>query len=165
VKDLLPEEKKKTIIDVIEKDLLTPFGLRTLSPKDSNYKGIYDTFAPQEVKDLAYHQGTVWPWLISHYIFAKIDSMKNEPYDKVVAEIKKGLNNLVYIVREKGTIPEVFNGDVPHIAGGTVSQAWSVAAMLDIFDLLNSEFKRVPIIDEKGLTISIKEIKHLLGAG
>ena len=92
--------------------------------------------------------------------------MKNRPYEEVVTEIKKGLNNLVYIIRENGTVPEVFSGDVPYIAGGTVSQAWSVAAMLDIFDLLNSEFRRVPLIDTKELqVISIKEIKRVLGAG
>ncbi|MDI6641795.1 MAG: amylo-alpha-1,6-glucosidase, partial [Elusimicrobiota bacterium] len=166
VNDLLPEDKKRTIIDTVEKELLTPFGLRTLSPNDPKYIGKYDTFAPQEVKDQAYHQGTVWPYLISHYIFAKIELMKNRPYEEVVSEIKNSINNLIYIIREKGTIPEVFSGNIPYIAGGTVSQAWSVAAMLDIFDLLNLEFRRVPLIDTKELeVISIQEIKRLLGAG
>ena len=164
--DLLPQERKKNIIDAIEKELLTPYGLRTLSAKDPKYKGVYNTFDPQEVKDQAYHQGTVWPYLISHFIFGKINTVKeDEPYQEVVAEIANYINNLIYIVKQKGTLPEVFSGDAPHIPGGTVSQAWSVAAMLEVFDLIYSEVKK-PIIDTREIqnVINIKELQRILGA-
>ena len=65
--DLLPENRQIGVVESAQKDLLTPGGLRTLSPRDSQYRGIYDTYLPMNKKDLAYHQGTAWPWLIGPY--------------------------------------------------------------------------------------------------
>ncbi len=56
---------KKSILDVVESELLTPRGLRSLSPKNEAYKGVYE--GNQEKRNRAYHQGTVWPWLLEHY--------------------------------------------------------------------------------------------------
>ncbi len=163
--DLLYERNKKHILEIIERELLTPYGLRTLSPQDNKYIGKYDTFAPPETKDQAYHQGTIWPYLISHYIFAKIKLMKDRPYNEVITEVKNNINNLIYLLTTNNTLPEVFSGDAPHLPGGTVSQAWSIAAILEIFDLLN-QHRELPSIDTKQLPdISVRQIRNLLGAG
>jgi predicted glycogen debranching enzyme len=62
--DLLPKNRRIGVVKSARKDLLTPGGLRTLSPRDSQYRGVYYTYLPINEKDLAYHQGTAWPWLI-----------------------------------------------------------------------------------------------------
>jgi predicted glycogen debranching enzyme len=71
-RDLLPENRQIGVVESAKKDLLTPGGLRTLSPRDSQYRGIYDTYQPMNKKDLAYHQGTAWPWLIGPYCDAQV---------------------------------------------------------------------------------------------
>jgi predicted glycogen debranching enzyme len=124
----LSPEIKKSVLTAIEKELLTPRGLRTLSPKNENYKGIYK--GNQEQRDLAYHQGTVWPWLLEHFC---------EGYMSIYKEcglgcLKKMIDDFEPVITELGigTIPEIFDGDPPHRARGAISQAWSVAALLRI---------------------------------
>jgi predicted glycogen debranching enzyme len=126
----LENEMKKCVLTVVERDLLTPRGLRTLSPTNQNYKGIYK--GTQEQRDLAYHQGTVWPWLLEHFC---------EGYMMLHKESGLGfLDNLIRgfepVMTELGigTIPEIFDGDPPHRARGAISQAKSVAALLRIID-------------------------------
>ena len=68
VPDLLPMAMRESILDVVTKELLTPFGLRTLSPRDPRYAGRYE--GDPRRRDGAYHQGTVWPWLMGPYIDA-----------------------------------------------------------------------------------------------
>lgn len=135
VDDLLPQYKKEAIMDTVEKELLTPYGPRTLTPNDPRYIGTYDTFAPLEVKDQAYHQGTIWPYLISHYAFAALRISKNP--EGTIIRIKDRMSSLLYSVKDKDTIGELFSGSEPHRPGGTVSQAWSVAGMLETLDTLN----------------------------
>ncbi|MFH1540418.1 MAG: 4-alpha-glucanotransferase, partial [Elusimicrobiota bacterium] len=142
VGDLLTEVKKKIIVDTVEKELLSPFGIRVQQ------------------------EGTILPHLISHYIFSKINQVSNKSYEEVIAEVKTKIGNLVHIVREKGTVPEMFDGRPPHMGGGHISDEKSVAAMLEILNLFKSEFKEVKKIDRKELEkISVEEIKKLLGAG
>jgi predicted glycogen debranching enzyme len=105
-------------------ELLTPMGLRTLSPSDANYRGHYRGSLPE--LDAAYHQGTVWPWLLGSYVSALVkltgDRMKAkqilEPFSERFTEY--GL----------GGIAEVYDGDEPHSPGGCPWQAWSVAEIL-----------------------------------
>ncbi|MEM2174551.1 MAG: 4-alpha-glucanotransferase, partial [Candidatus Micrarchaeia archaeon] len=123
VDDLLTDEQKQNIIEVVERELLTPFGLRTLSPKDDKYKGYYDTLAPGEIKDQAYHQGTVWPWLMREYILAKINQIRNKPAKEVRQHLITLVHNLCWLISKDCTLPEVFSGDAPHTPGGAVSQA------------------------------------------
>ncbi|MBN1822849.1 MAG: hypothetical protein JW803_00870 [Endomicrobiales bacterium] len=137
VEDLLPMERKLSILDVIEKELLTPYGLRTLTPHDPKYIGNYDTFASQDEKDLAYHQGSVWPYLLSHYLLAKMRVSKD--VQETTSYVKKCINSLIYAVKDKDTLPELFSGDQPHKMGGAVSQAWSVAALTEMLYFLNIE--------------------------
>jgi predicted glycogen debranching enzyme len=124
--DLLTKKRKKQVFDVVTRDLLTPAGLRTLSPRDSSYRGTYDTHAPMAEKDYAYHQGTVWPWLMGPYgdAFMKLNE------DRM--GLKRILTPLVRfaIESEFKSLPEVFSGDPPHEPGGTTSQAWSVGEVL-----------------------------------
>jgi predicted glycogen debranching enzyme len=125
--DLLSKSRQAQVFKSVEKDLLTPGGLRTLSPRDSHYKGTYDTSLPFEQKDLAYHQGTAWPWLIGAYcdVLAKVGKGKN---------IKKSIGPLVRFCLESPykSLPEVFSGNPPYEPGGTTSQAWSVAEVLRV---------------------------------
>lgn len=127
VPDLLPKLKRKSILEVVTRELLTPFGLRTLSPRDPRYISRHK--GEPRKRDGAYHQGTVWPWLIGPYIDAllSIGDYSQGSKDKA-REILKPLAELD--VMGINTIPEVFDGDAPHQAGGTMSQAWSVAEVL-----------------------------------
>lgn len=129
----MEEEMKKCILDKVEQELLTPRGLRTLSPEDSRYKGVYE--GSQEKRDNAYHQGTVWPWLLGHFC---------EAYLKLYgASGKREVEKLFYefenVMTEAGlgTVSEIYDGDPPHRPKGAISQAWSVAELLRIKWLLS----------------------------
>lgn len=130
----LTEEMKSSIVDVVTTELLTSRGLRTLSPKNIDYKGACE--GDQDTRDRAYHQGTVWPWLLEFYSKAYLKLHKNSG----VSHIK----NILYGFEEEmmnhgiGSISEIYNGDPPHQARGAISQAWSVAALLQMFKLLES---------------------------
>ena len=130
---MIEEERMKSILDVATKELLTPRGLRTLSPKNPDYKGIYS--GDQDSRDGAYHQGTVWPWLLGPYCetYLKVYGSKGIPR---VREIVKGFED-VMIEHGISTVSEVYDGDPPHLPGGTISQAWSVAELLRVMDLLD----------------------------
>ncbi len=127
IPDLLPLLKRKSILDVVTRDLLTPFGLRTLSPRDPRYVGRYEG-SPRQ-RDGAYHQGTVWPWLMGPYLETLLSVNENsEESRKRAKEVLRPLLDL-----EAGgfdTIPEVFDGDAPQRPGGCISQAWSVAEVI-----------------------------------
>lgn len=128
--DLLSPERQSEVLTSVSHDLLTPAGLRTLSPRDSHYQGQYDTFAPMDIKDWAYHQGTIWPWLLGPYIDALFQIRKYESVDPEIIkhEIRGLVAPLVLFAHESPikSLPEVFSGDAPHSPGGTTSQAWSV---------------------------------------
>ncbi|MDM7940341.1 MAG: amylo-alpha-1,6-glucosidase [Methanothrix sp.] len=127
VPELLPMIKRKSILEVVTRDLLTPFGLRTLSLRDPRYIGRYEGGPWQ--RDGAYHQGTVWPWLMGPYVDALLSV--NDYSDESRKLARSLLQPLLEL--EAGcanTIPEVFDGDPPHRPGGCISQAWSVAEVL-----------------------------------
>jgi predicted glycogen debranching enzyme len=124
----LTTEMKKSILDIVESELLTPRGLRTLSPKNPIYKGIYE--GNQEQRDLAYHQGTAWPWLLEHFCKAYLDIHKLTGF-ALVKRIYQGFEEEMS-VHGIGSVSEVYNGDPPHRGRGAISQAWSVAALLRI---------------------------------
>jgi len=128
----LTRDMIKMVLDVVESELLTPRGLRTLSPKNENYKGIYQ--GNQEERDLAYHQGTAWPWLLQHFAEAYLKIHKKSGLS-LVKKIYEGFEEVMtdYGI---GSISEIYDGDPPHEAKGAVSQAWSVAALLRIRRLM-----------------------------
>lgn len=120
------EQIRKLIVDKIERELLTPRGLRTLSPTHPDYKGNYA--GDQATRDNAYHQGTVWPWLLGHYAEAYLRLMGKlgVPYVKRLYEAFEPEMKVNGI----GTISEIYDGDPPHNGVGAISQAWSVAELL-----------------------------------
>jgi predicted glycogen debranching enzyme len=128
----LDKEMKKSILRIAERDLLTPRGLRTLSPMDKFYTGVYR--GNHEQRDSAYHQGTVWPWLLEHFCEGYFSLYK----ECGVTLIKKIVNDFEPVMNEHGigTISEVYDGNPPHIPGGAISQAWSIAALLRIIEKL-----------------------------
>jgi predicted glycogen debranching enzyme len=122
---VLDKKRWKSIIDIAEKKLLTPLGLRTLSPDDPEYKPIYA--GDLRSRDGAYHQGTVWAWLIGPFIDAWL---KTHPHDRATA--RKFLARFPQHLSEAGigTVSEVFDAREPHNPGGCIAQAWSVAEVL-----------------------------------
>jgi predicted glycogen debranching enzyme len=122
---ILDAERWKPVIDIVETKLLTPLGLRTLSPDDPEYKPIYA--GDLRSRDGAYHQGTIWAWLIGPFIDAWL---KVYPHDRATA--RKFLARFPEHLSEAGigTISEVFDAREPHNPGGCIAQAWSVAEVL-----------------------------------
>jgi predicted glycogen debranching enzyme len=119
--------RAKSSLRVVERELLTPRGLRTLSPNDSRYIGRYE--GDPRSRDGSYHQGTVWPWLMGPYITAYVKTFGEKPGRNFAAD---WLGNFDDHLREAclGQVSEIFDGDPPHTPRGCVAQAWSVAELL-----------------------------------
>ncbi|MFA6091626.1 MAG: 4-alpha-glucanotransferase [Elusimicrobiota bacterium] len=160
--DLLTVERQAAVVLAATRDLLTPYGLRTLSPRDSHYRAFYETWRPAMEKDQAYHQGTVWPWLMGPYAdaLARVRRSQGWDEDRIKTELRQLLRPLASFLVEGpvGSLPEVFNGSWQHElmknfsladplglgplicrsfinqgpGGGTRSQAWSVAETLRV---------------------------------
>ncbi len=128
----LNKDMKKSILDIIARYLLTPKGLRTLSPKNENYNAFYE--GNQEKRDAAYHQGTVWPWLLEHYVKSYLDLYKAGGLN-TVKQLYHGFEEDM-LVHGIGSISEIYDGDPPHTPRGSISQAWSVAAVLRIGEMI-----------------------------
>ncbi len=122
---ILAKEKWTMVFDAVKKDLLTPYGLRTLSPYHKDFKAAYD--GDLRSRDAAYHQGTVWPWLIGPYIdvWLKIDPTKKCEARDLLKGLEEHLTTYC-----KGTIGEIFDACEPFYARGCFAQAWSVAEFL-----------------------------------
>jgi predicted glycogen debranching enzyme len=124
----VPEARARKILETIERELLTPFGLRTLVPSDPRYRGRYE--GPPRNRDAAYHQGTVWPWLLGPYISAQIRFNGDAGRGKALALVN-GMRAWSES-RGVGQIAEIFDGDPPHEPRGCFAQAWSVAEILRV---------------------------------
>lgn len=124
----LDEQMKLEVLEKVKNELLTTRGLRTLSPKDASYKGVY--FGDQKMRDAAYHQGTVWAWLLGHFAEGYLKLHGAEGI-QLVKQLYEGFSSTMM---EHGicTISEVFDGDPPHRDEGAISQAWSVGELLRI---------------------------------
>jgi predicted glycogen debranching enzyme len=121
---LSPEHAQK-VVEKVRDELLTPVGLRSLSPNDERYVPVY-TGSPLE-RDGSYHQGTVWGWLIGPYITAQQKVFGKQD----VAGLLKGFESHMSEAG-LGTISEIFDGDAPHKPRGCIAQAWSVAEILRV---------------------------------
>jgi predicted glycogen debranching enzyme len=122
---VLAEDKWQSVIAVVREQLLTPVGLRSLAPNDPNYKQRYD--GDLRARDAAYHQGTVWAWLIGPFFDAWL---RANPGD-----LKTGRALLASFDSEMseagiGTIGEIFDAESPFTPRGCIAQAWSVAEVL-----------------------------------
>jgi len=127
---LLPVEKARRVIETVERELLTPYGLRSLAPSDPNYRGRYEGDATS--RDGAYHQGTVWSWLIGPFVTAYTKAFGDAP--DVREKIARWLLPFQQHLSEAGLnqISEIFDGDPPHTPAGCIAQAWSVAELLRV---------------------------------
>ncbi len=126
--DLLSHEQARSLLRIVEEHLLTPVGLRTLSPKDSRYRARYEGGAVE--RDGAYHQGTVWPFLLGPFVTALM-----KVHGKSAATITRArafLDGISAHLGEAclGQVSEIFDAKTPHHARGCFAQAWSVAEPL-----------------------------------
>jgi predicted glycogen debranching enzyme len=128
---MLSPEKARSIFAVVERELLTPFGLRTLAPSDPRYRGRYEG-GPRE-RDAIYHQGTVWPWLLGPFVRAYLRFNSDSPQTRTrvagwIAAFHAHVQNAGIV----GQVSEIFDGDAPHAPRGCPAQAWSVAELLSV---------------------------------
>lgn len=122
--DLLTRDKAKAVVDVCARELWTPYGLRSLARNHEDYVGTYGGGPLQ--RDGAYHQGTVWSWLLGPFVRAHLDVYGDpDAAASYLAPLAAHLQDACI-----GSVSEVFSGDEPHRAGGCFAQAWSVAEVL-----------------------------------
>jgi len=126
---LLEGAHARSVVDVVEARLLTPMGLRTLSPSEPGYRSSY-AGGPSD-RDSAYHQGTVWPWLIGPFVEAWLRVRGDTPIARKEAR-RRFLHPLLSHLREYGVghVSEVAGADPPHRPGGCPFQAWSLGELL-----------------------------------
>ena len=129
----LDAKQKKGVIDIVTKELLTPKGLRSLSPKSGGYNPNY--VGPQTQRDYAYHQGTAWPWLLGFYMEAYLRIYKMSGISFVERHLIGMEDEMV--CHCIGTLPELFDGNPPFVGRGAISFAMNVAEILRILSLLN----------------------------
>jgi predicted glycogen debranching enzyme len=121
---LIEGDRAHSALDVITSKLLTPYGLRTLSPDDARYQASYQ--GDQRARDAAYHMGMSWPWLLGPYLDARLRLKRDREL------IQHLLEPFVAHLSDAGlgTISEIFEPEPPHRPVGCISQAWSVAEIL-----------------------------------
>jgi predicted glycogen debranching enzyme len=127
----LTAEQQAAVVEVVRRELLTPVGLRTLNRNAPGYRGRYT--GDQFNRDGAYHNGTVWPWLLGGFLEAYLKVHNRS--DASVAQVKEWLTPLVSHMKDEGAIgqiAEIFDGDAPHRPVGCPAQAWSIAEVLRI---------------------------------
>lgn len=129
---MLDEETRLEVIRTVRQHLVTPKGLRTLSPRNPLYKGSQEG-TPAE-RDFAGKNGSVWPWLLSFYVQANFDILG----DAFLPQAEEMLANFEEDIQTYGigSIGELFDADPPFTPRGAISQAWSVAAVLDIYGMI-----------------------------
>ena len=126
----LSQEQKKSVLDVCTRELLTPKGLRSLSPKSGGYNPMF----VGAQRDYAYHQGTAWPWLGGFYMEACLKLYKRTRLSFIERQMIGYEDEMT--VNCLGTIPELFDGNPPFRARGVISYAMNVAEILRTFNLL-----------------------------
>jgi predicted glycogen debranching enzyme len=122
--DLVVPARAKWILEVVTRDLLTPFGLRSLSPRHPNYRALYH--GDQRERDAAYHQGIVWTWLIGAYVDAYLKVYGDCAQARVVLDAFRAHLAEAGI----GTLSEIFESEPPFRPVGCIAQAWSVSEVL-----------------------------------
>jgi predicted glycogen debranching enzyme len=128
--NMLDRLRQEKVVEVVQRELLTPYGLRSLGRNDSRYVGVYA--GDRESRDRAYHNGTVWPWLLGPFATAFLKTKGRSGSAREYAL----RNFLMPLFTEKtsgaglGTLSEIFDGDPPHTSRGCIAQAWSVAEPL-----------------------------------
>lgn len=137
----IPRTRQVEVLKAVKSRLLTPYGLLTLPPDDPNYHAHYT--GPQFDRDKAYHQGTIWPWLIGPYAEAVLRAGKFSAAAK--KEARAAIQPLLDMMLGQGEhaslgqLHEIHEAHPPHRPVGCMAQAWSVAAVLHVLDLLSRE--------------------------
>ena len=134
---MLDEEKERQIVDMVFEKLYTPYGLRTLEPKDEEFHACYG--GEMIKRDLAYHQGTVWTFPMGGYYLAYLKVNKNSKEAKKT--VAKQMEVLESAMREGciGQLPEIYDGEIPVSSKGCFAQAWSVGEILHVYEKLEEE--------------------------
>ena len=119
---------KKASRENLYDSLLTAVGLRSLAPGHPDYRPRY--YGDLRTRDAAYHQGTVWSWLLGPYV----DAIMKVKGEKGKAEVKKIVENISLHFNDAGigNISEIFDGDEPHTSRGCIAQAWSIGELLRV---------------------------------
>lgn len=133
----LSAQQQKQVVETVQRNLLTPYGLRTLNIEDERFRAEYT--GPQQQRDAAYHQGTVWPYLIGPFIEAYLRVNKfSQQSKRQAAEFIKPLLEHLTDNGCLGNISEIFDGREPYEPRGCIAQAWSVAEVIRAYMLINS---------------------------
>ena len=132
----LSKEQKRSVLDVCTRELLTPKGLRSLSPKSGGYNPMY--VGPQTQRDYAYHQGTAWPWLGGFYMEACLKLYKNTRLSFIERQMVGYEDEMNY--HALGSISELFDGNPPFHGRGGMSFAMNVAEVLRSIKLLAMQY-------------------------
>ncbi|MDR1540838.1 MAG: amylo-alpha-1,6-glucosidase [Clostridiales bacterium] len=131
---LLENEMEKQVVRKVYSELYTPYGLRSLSPADPEYQPAYG--GSQFMRDMAYHQGTVWAFPLGGYFLAHLKAYGGS--EEAKKRVREQLDDLLPALREGciGQIAEIYDGDAPATSQGCYAQAWSVGEILRVYDKL-----------------------------
>ena len=131
---MLSPEQERRVVDTVYRDLYTPCGLRTLAPWDREFHPVYA--GAQRERDMAYHQGTVWPFPLGAYYLAYLKTRGNAP--EAARTVREQLESVEAMLREGcvGFLPEVYDGGTPGPSKGCFAQAWSVGELLRVYEKL-----------------------------
>ena len=132
----LPPERQQRVVQVVQDRLLTPYGLRSLSPDDRRYRRRYG--GSWESRDRSYHQGTVWAWLMGPFIEAYLKVHQRRPAAVEQARRWLGAFDGHLETAGLGYVSEIFDGDAPHTPRGCIAQAWSVGEVLRVKRMVDS---------------------------
>jgi glycogen debranching enzyme len=130
----LSKSQRSKVLNVVTKELLTPKGIRTLSPKSEGYRPYY--IGPQYERDLAYHQGTAWPWLLGFYLeaYLKLYQYSGVNFvERMLIGLDEEMNTHCI-----STISELFDGNPPFQSRGATSFAMNVAAILSVLKRIDN---------------------------
>ena len=131
---VMPKTRAKKMLAVVRQSLLTPVGLRTLGPTDPNYHSRYQ--GPAMQRDEAYHQGTVWPWLLGPFVQA---NLRVEGFSaKACKQAAVDVQGLVQFIMNQspGQLYEIHEADESHRPVGCPAQAWSVAQLIQTLAMM-----------------------------
>jgi len=130
---MLDSLRNEMIVDFVQHELLTPVGLRTLVKNDTRYQGVYS--GDRRSRDNAYHNGTVWPWLLGPFAtaFVRVKNQSEYQHDSTLRNLFEEFFGRQILEGGLGAISEVFDGDPPYLPRGCVAQAWSLAEPLRVY--------------------------------
>jgi predicted glycogen debranching enzyme len=134
---VLERSRWQEVLSAVQKHLHTSYGLRTLAPSETEYRASYSG-GPEE-RDSAYHQGTIWPWLLGSFYEAYLKTYGFSQVARTsVAEAMSSWSGHL-LGAGLGTVSEIFDAEAPHQARGSIAQAWSVAELLRVSRIVQSE--------------------------